>query len=98
MVFWGGRELVILVVGADRLGNIHEQLCREGAQEIIHWTGRCKTCVNRCIPKRVEKIIVFYDFINHPLMGNIKKQANKAGIPVIYSKRALSHKPDGLLA
>jgi hypothetical protein len=90
--------MVVLIVGADRLGNIYEQLNHEGVEEIIHWTGRCKACVHKCIPKRVEKIIIFCDFINHSLMGNIKKQAKKGGIPVIYSKRALSHKPDGLLA
>lgn len=90
--------MVVLIVGADRLGNIQEQLCNEGAQEIIHWTGRCKTCIKKCIPKRVQKIIVFCDYINHPLMGSIKKQAKKEGIPVTYTKRALSYKSDGLLA
>jgi hypothetical protein len=93
LCFYGeGKKVVILVVGADRLGNIHKQLNHEGAWEIIHWTGRCKSSTNKCIPKRVQKIIVFCDFINHPLMGSIKKQAKKGGIPVTYSKRALSHK------
>lgn len=90
--------MVVLIVGADRLGNIQEQLCREGAWEVIHWTGRCKTCATKCIPKRVQKIIIFCDFVNHSLMGNIKRQAKKVGIPVIYSKRALSHNPEGILA
>ncbi len=90
--------MVVLVVGADRLGNIHEQLSHDGTWEIIHWSGRCKACTNRCIPKRVQKIIVFCDYINHALMGNIKKKAKKDGIPVVYSKRALSHKGDSLLA
>ncbi|HBF38060.1 MAG TPA: dihydroorotate dehydrogenase [Firmicutes bacterium] len=90
--------MVVLIVGADRLGNIHEQLSHEGAEEIIHWSGRCKTCIKRAIPKRVEKIIVFCDYINHPLMGSIKRQAKKGGIPVTYTKRAISYRSDGLLA
>ncbi len=90
--------MVVLLVGADRLGNIYEQLHLEGAEEIIHWTGRCKTCIKRPIPRRVEKIIIFCDYINHPLMGSIKRQAKREGIPVTYTKRALSHKAESLLA
>lgn len=85
---------MVLIVGADRLGNIQEELSREGAREIIHWTGRCKTCAAKCIPKRVEKVVVFCDFINHALMGSIKKQAKRSGIPVIYCRRALSQLRD----
>jgi hypothetical protein len=81
--------VVVLIVGADRLGNICEKLQNEGTHEIIHWTGRCKSCMNKCIPKNVQKIIVLCDFINHPLMGNIKKQAKKSGVPIMYSKRSI---------
>lgn len=84
--------MVVLVAGGDRLGNICEQLQNEGADQIIHWTGRCKSCTNKCIPKDVQKIIIFCDFINHRLMGNLKKQAKKNGVPIIYSKRSLSYK------
>jgi hypothetical protein len=90
--------MAILIVGADRLGNIYEQLSGDETQEIIHWTGRSKSCVKKCIPKDVQKIIVFCDFVNHPLMKNIKKQAKKSEVPVIFSKRSLSHKIDQLLA
>lgn len=86
--------MVVLIVGADKLGNICEKLQQEGAHDIIHWTGRCKLCKNKCIPKNVKKIIVFCDFINHSLMGNIKKQAKKSGVPILYSKRSLSYKTD----
>ena len=71
--------MVVLIVGADRLGNIHEQLSHEGAEEIIHWSGRCKTCIKRVIPKRVKKIIVFCDYIIHPLMGALKSKPKKKG-------------------
>lgn len=91
--------MTILIVGADRLGNICDKLRSEGADEIIHWKGRCKSCEKNCaIPKHVEKVIVFCDFINHTFMGHIKKQAKKSGVPIIYSRRALSHMDEGLLA
>ncbi len=85
---------MVLIVGADQLGNIQEELSRDGAREIIHWTGRCKTCVTKCIPKRVDKVVVFCDFINHGLMGSIKKQAKRSGIPVVYCRRSLSQLRD----
>lgn len=89
--------MVVLVVGADRLGKICDKLADEGANDIIHWTGRCSACKNKCIPKDVQKIIVFCDFVNHPLMGNIKKQAKKFGVPIVYSKRSLSYAAGNLL-
>ncbi|MCX7924012.1 MAG: DUF2325 domain-containing protein [Clostridia bacterium] len=91
--------MTVLIVGADRLGSISDRLIRDGVNEIIHWKGRCSSCEKKCaIPKNVEKIIVFCDFINHNLMGHIKKQAKRSGVPVIYTRRAISHLEEGLLA
>jgi hypothetical protein len=81
--------MTVLVVGADRLGNIPEKLQEEGAKEIIHWSGRSKSYLNKTIPKKVDMVILFWDFLNHNLMSNIKHQAKAAGIPVVFSKRSL---------
>lgn len=89
IIFWGVSGMTVLVVGADRLGKIPSKLQEEGAREIIHWSGRQKSCLNRTIPKKVDKIVLFWDFLNHNLMNNIKQQAKAAGIPVIFSKRSL---------
>ncbi len=84
--------MTVLIVGADRLGNIYDQLHKEGADEIIHWKGRCSSCEKKyVIPKNVQKVIVFCDFINHNLMGHIKKQAKRSGVPILYTRRAVSH-------
>jgi hypothetical protein len=79
----------VLVVGADRLGNLPLMLRQEG-KEIIHWSGRNKSSFNKVVPKNIEKVIVFCDFINHNTMTSVKRQAKVIGIPVIYSKRGLS--------
>ncbi|MBK5263532.1 MAG: DUF2325 domain-containing protein [Peptostreptococcaceae bacterium] len=83
--------MTLLVLGADKLGNIRENLEMEGVDKIIHWSGRCASCKHKCIPNNVCKIIIFCDFINHMAMGNVKKQAKKMNIPVTYCKRSLSH-------
>lgn len=81
--------MALLIVGADRLGNIPEYLHSRGANEIIHWSGRQKSFRNRRIPNKVEQVIIFYDFVNHNLMQSIKKQSKSKNIPVVYGKRAL---------
>ena len=82
--------MTVLIVGADRLGNIPAKLCQKGVQKIIHWNGRNKSFTNRNIPKGVDQVIVFCDFINHNLMQNIKRRAKLEGIPLVYNKRAIS--------
>lgn len=86
--------MTVLIVGADRLGNIPRKLHTEGAKEIIHWNGRRKSFLNKAIPKNIDKVIIYYDFINHNFMLNIKRQAKKNSIPIVYCKRAISRKAD----
>lgn len=81
--------MAVLIVGADRLGNIEDQLKSAGSGPIIHWDGRNRTYSNRPIPQNVEKIIVFCDFISHRAMVNVKKQAKSKGTPIQYSRRSL---------
>jgi len=84
--------MTILIVGADRLGNIPEQLHKEGIEEIIHWSGRKKSDLIKTIPKKVDSIILFCDFINHRLMNNIKRQAKAFNIPIVFSKRSMTYR------
>jgi hypothetical protein len=84
--------MAILIVGADRLGNIPEKLHSEGVQEIIHWSGRKKSFQTKTIPKNVNTIILFCDFLNHSLMYNIKRQAKAVRIPIIFSKRSMTYR------
>lgn len=89
--------MVVLIVGGDRLGKITEKLRQEGADDIIHWDGREHSYRTKLIPKKVMTVIIFCDFINHLVMHNIKRQTKQNGIPVIYSKRAISPHDSGFL-
>jgi hypothetical protein len=73
-----------LVVGADRLGTIPMRLAEEGVQ-IIHWRGRNNSFKTKAIPIDVDMVILYWDFVNHPLMQNVKKQAKARGIPLIFN-------------
>jgi len=80
--------MAILIVGADKLGNIDKEINIENDQEIIHWAGRSRVANKKYVlPCDVNMVIVFYDFINHNLMYLIKKQAKRNKVRVIYSKR-----------
>jgi hypothetical protein len=80
----------VLLVGADRLGNIPSKLKNIGVREIVHWTGRSKSFWTKVVPRSTEKVIIFCDFIDHNTMSNVKHQAKFTGIPVVYCKRAIS--------
>lgn len=81
--------MTVLIVGGDRLGNIPKELQKEGFTEIIHWTGRSKSCRTRDLPRSVDRVILLYDFTSHLVMQNVKKQAKMYKIPITYHKRAL---------
>lgn len=81
--------MTVLIVGGDRLGNIPDELRKAGVDEIIHWTGRAKSFRNRVLPKHVDKVILFCDFLNHNLMHNVKRQAKMSRIPITYTRRAV---------
>lgn len=74
-----------LVVGADHLGTIPSKLAEEGVQ-IIHWRGRNNSFKTKTIPAAVDMIILYWDYVNHPLMQNVKKQAKARGIPLIFNR------------
>lgn len=86
----GVKAKTVLVVGADRLGCIPRKLEAEGYSDIIHWSGRHKSCLTRPIPHHVDAVFLYWDFINHGLMNSIKRQAKERGIPVIYNRRKTS--------
>ena len=79
-----------LLIGADRLGNIPNLLMEKGIHDYTHWDGRKKGMRKMKIPKDVDMIIVFIDFIEHRLTEKIKEIAKEEDIPCIFSKRALS--------
>lgn len=78
----------LLIIGGDNLGKITKKLEGEGFKEVIHLNGRKKKMVHLDIPKKVDLILVLTDFINHNLLGVIKRKAHDQGIPICYSKRS----------
>ena len=80
--------MTVLLVGADRLGNIPDELKRHGCEKIIHWDGRKKQ--TKDIPGQVDLVFVFHDFVNHRLMENVKSQAKRRCLPIHYTRRGIA--------
>ena len=80
--------MTVLLVGADKLGNMPKELEDHGASEIIHWSGRKEK--NRDIPRNVDMILVIHDYVSHALMNSVKGQAKRRRLPIIFAKRGVA--------
>ncbi|MBT9141167.1 MAG: hypothetical protein DDT30_01754 [Dehalococcoidia bacterium] len=80
--------MTVLLVGADRLGNMPKELEDHGASKIIHWSGRKEK--NKDIPRHVDMILVVHDYVSHALMDSVKGQAKRRRLPILFAKRGVS--------
>jgi hypothetical protein len=81
-----------MVVGADRLGNIPNLLKAAGIDIRRHVTGRVSAHqkISSVLPKDVDLLILFTDFLNHNAMRSYRAQATSQGIPVVACRRSSS--------
>jgi len=80
----------VLIIGADKLGNIPTVLEDRGIDKYTHWDGRKKGMRNMEIPTDTDMVIIFYDFVEHRLSQKVKKIAKEKNLPCVYSKRSIS--------
>lgn len=77
-----------LIVGADAIGCKKNYLLqRFGATEVMHWDGRSKKMPHIAL---VNMVIVLTGFIGHTQMQQVKKEAKKHGIKVLYLRRGIA--------
>ena len=80
----------ILIVGADRIKAITPKLERLGVTRITHWTARKPGVTKNEIPKHVDLVIFFTDFLHHSAARKIKARVKKRDLPVLFCRRAWS--------
>ncbi|MFT3735516.1 MAG: DUF2325 domain-containing protein [Rhodocyclaceae bacterium] len=78
-----------LIVGADRIEPIRQELERQGISRCLHWSGRTVGDTRRQVPDNTRVIVVICDRLNHQLLNSVRKQAGKLGVPVIYARHSL---------
>jgi hypothetical protein len=81
----------LMIVGADNLGSIRDNVKNLGFEEIIHLDGRKKSKFrNFEIPAETDFVLVMTDYINHAVMRKVKKAAKASEVSVIYARRSWS--------
>jgi len=79
----------LMIVGADNLGSIRDNVKNLGFEEIIHLDGRKKSKFrNFEIPADTDFILVMTDYINHAVMRKVKRAAKTSDVSVIYARRS----------
>lgn len=79
-----------LLVGADHLGNIPEMLTDHGISIHRHISGRDKAHQRRqaSLPRQIQLVILFTDFLAHNVMQSFRAAARDRGIPVVCCRRS----------
>lgn len=81
--------LSVVLIGADHLGGIKDNLVFSGMTDILHITGRNVTNKRKInIPPDTTLIVVFVDYVNHTTAQIIKKTAKAQGVPMVFAKRS----------
>ena len=79
----------LMIVGADSLGSIKDNVKSLGFEEITHLNGRKKSKFkNFEIPAKTDYVLVMTDYINHAVMRKVKRAAKDRGVSVIYARRS----------
>lgn len=80
-----------LVVGADRLGNIPNLLLDFNINIAEHVSGRQATHQRRYgdLPKGIDVVILFTDFLGHNVMKSFREAARRKGLPVVACRRSV---------
>ena len=81
-----------MLVGADRLGNIPDRLATFGITITRHVSGRNAAHQRRLptLPKDIDLLILFTDFLGHNVMKSFRSQAQADGVQVVACRRSAS--------
>jgi len=81
-----------MLVGADRLGSIPDRLAAFGITITRHVSGRNAMDQRRvpALPKNIDLLILFTDFLGHNVMRSFRSQAQADGVNVVACRRAAS--------
>jgi hypothetical protein len=85
-----GAQMQALLVGADRLGNIPDVLADHGITIRQHVSGRDRSHQRRLagLPKGIQLVVLFTDFLGHNVMQSFRSAAREEGIPLVCCRRS----------
>jgi len=87
--------MAILIVGGNRIDGLEKALRERGLGPILHWTGLKRGELHKAMPPKVELVIVIWHQISHALLRNVRDEANRRAVPVLYSRNTGAPKSGG---
>jgi hypothetical protein len=82
----------VVLIGADRLGNIPERLAARGYSIASHISGRAAAHQRSAsaLPRDTQLMILFTDFLGHNVMKSFRALAQERGVRVLACRRSAS--------
>ena len=81
---------MVMLIGADRLGNISGLLRQRGFSSHVHITGRNPSAQRGCGRLEGTKLmILFTDFVGHNVMRKFRRLAKANAIPFVACRRSV---------
>jgi len=81
---------MVILVGADRLGNIEQLLKDRGYSNSLHIAGRNPGAQRKVVGamSKAQLMVLFTDFIGHNIARNFKQMAKDHGLPFVACRRS----------
>ncbi len=80
----------VIIFGGDHLGNIPHLLHNHGVQLVKHVTGRKQADLRFDIPPKISAILVLTDYLSHSMLIEVKANAKRQGVKLVFAKRSWS--------
>ncbi len=82
---------MVILVGADRLGNIEQVLKERGYDNAYHVAGRNPASQRKmggALLGKAQLMVLFTDFVGHNVARNFKQLAKENGLPFVACRRS----------
>ena len=85
--------MTALIVGADKVDTIRAEIFRIAGHlgitgDADHWAGRKVGDSRREIPRDTRLVVIVCDRASHMLMKNVRNQAERRNIPIIFCRHS----------
>jgi len=82
---------MVILVGADRLGNIEDVLKERGYDDYLHIAGRKPSTQRKAAGAvaHARLMVLFTDFVGHNVARNFKQLAKDHGLPFVACRRSV---------
>lgn len=81
--------MCVMIAGGDRIDTIADYLRSLGADEVLHRSCRKDSEASQPLPQRLDCLLMLTSYLGHASMQRLRKEAKRAGIPVLYATRSV---------